>query len=53
MSANPIVLSLIEGEERLADRLIQAGLRTVNDHHREQFKRFGVEIVEAGRCGHP
>jgi agmatinase len=38
-------------EERLADRLIQVGLRTVNDHHREQFKRFGVEIVEAGRCG--
>ena len=38
-------------EERLSDRLIQVGLRTVNDHHREQFKRFGVEIVEAGRCG--
>lgn len=38
-------------EERLADRLIQVGLRTINDHHREQFKRFGVEIVEAGRCG--
>ena len=37
-------------EERLADRLIQVGLRTINDHHREQFKRFGVEIVEAGRC---
>jgi len=38
-------------EERLADRLIQVGLRTINSHHREQFKRFGVEIVEAGRCG--
>jgi len=37
-------------EERLADRLIQVGLRTINDHHREQFKRFGVEIVEAGHC---
>ena len=37
-------------EERLADRLIQVGLRTVNDHHREQFKRFGVEVVDAGRC---
>jgi arginase len=36
-------------EERLADRLIQVGLRTVNDHHRDQFKRFGVEVVEAGR----
>jgi len=37
-------------EERLVGRLIQVGLRTVNDHHREQFKRFGVEVVEAGRC---
>jgi arginase len=34
-------------EERLADRLIQVGLRTVNDHHRDQFKRFGVEVIEA------
>ena len=39
-------------EERLADRLIQVGLRTVNDHHREQFKRFGIETIEASRCGH-
>ena len=38
-------------EERLADRLIQVGLRTVNDHHRDQFKRFGVETIEAGRWG--
>ena len=38
-------------EEGLADRLIQVGLRTVNDHHREQFKRFNVEVIEAGRCG--
>jgi arginase len=38
-------------EERLADRLIQVGLRTINDHHRDQFERFGVEVVEAGRCG--
>jgi arginase len=29
--------------------LIQVGLRTVNDHHRDQFKRFGVEVIEAGR----
>jgi len=36
-------------EERLADRLIQVGLRSVNDHHREQFERFGVEVVPAGR----
>lgn len=38
-------------EEKLTDRLIQVGLRTVNDHHREQFKRFGVETIEIGRCG--
>jgi arginase len=37
-------------EERLADQLIQVGLRTINDHHRDQFKRFGVTYVEAGRC---
>lgn len=36
-------------EEKLADRLIQVGLRTVNDYHRDQFKRFGVEAIEAGR----
>jgi arginase family enzyme len=38
-------------EVRLADRLIQVGLRTINSHHREQFARFGVEVIEAGRCG--
>jgi agmatinase len=38
-------------EEGLADRLIQIGLRTVNDHHRDQFKRFGVEVVETVRWG--
>jgi arginase len=37
-------------EEKLTDRLIQVGVRTVNDHHRDQFKRFGVEVIEAGRC---
>ncbi|HSS03329.1 MAG TPA: agmatinase family protein [Kofleriaceae bacterium] len=36
-------------EERLADRLIQVGLRTINDHHREQFSRFGVEVIEMAR----
>ena len=38
-------------EERLADRLIQVGLRTITDHHRDQFKRFGVEVFEAAECG--
>ena len=37
-------------EEGLADRLIQVGLRTINDHHRDQFERFGVEFTEANRC---
>lgn len=35
-------------EEGLADRLIQVGLRTINDHHRDQFRRFGVEVVPMG-----
>jgi arginase len=26
-------------------------LRTINDHHRDQFLRFGVEVFEAARCG--
>lgn len=40
-------------EEQLTDRLIQVGIRTNNDHHREQARRFGVEVIEAGRCGRP
>ena len=38
-------------EEQLTDRLIQVGLRTINDHHREQFRRFGVEVIEPARWG--
>jgi arginase len=37
-------------EEGLCDRLIQVGLRTINDEHRAQFERFGVEVVEMARC---
>jgi agmatinase len=37
-------------EEGLADRLIQVGIRTNNDHHREQARRFGVEVIEARQC---
>jgi agmatinase len=40
-------------EEQLADRLIQVGIRTNNDHHREQIERFGVEVLEAVRWGSP
>jgi arginase len=37
-------------EEKLADRLIQVGIRTLNDEHREQIRRFGIEVVEARNC---
>jgi arginase len=33
-------------EERLAKRLVQLGIRTMNRHQREQGARFGVEVVE-------
>ena len=33
-------------ENRLADRLVQVGIRTANGHQREQAKRFGVEMIE-------
>jgi arginase len=33
-------------EERLAKRLVQLGIRTMNGHQREQAVRFGVEVVE-------
>lgn len=33
-------------EEGCAKRLIQLGIRTMNDHQRQQASRFGVEVVE-------
>src|SRR6266550_774802 len=33
-------------EEKLAQRLVQVGIRTLNGHQREQVRRFGVEVVE-------
>ena len=33
-------------EERLAKRLIQIGIRTLNRHQREQAEKFGVEMVQ-------
>ncbi|MFN0124508.1 MAG: agmatinase [Blastocatellia bacterium] len=33
-------------EEGLATRLVQVGIRMLNDHQREQIQRFGVELVE-------
>ena len=33
-------------EEKLVRRLVQVGIRTMNDHQRAQAARFGVEIFE-------
>jgi len=33
-------------EEKLAQRLVQVGIRTLNGHQREQAERFGVEVIE-------
>ncbi|HEX8814454.1 MAG TPA: agmatinase [Terriglobales bacterium] len=33
-------------EEKLAKRLIQLGIRTINGHQRLQANRFGVEVIE-------
>ncbi len=33
-------------EQGLAKRLVQAGARAITGHHREQAKRYGVEIIE-------
>jgi len=33
-------------EERLAVRLVQVGIRTLNAHQRDQARRFGVEMIQ-------
>lgn len=33
-------------EKDLVNRLVQVGIRTLNDHQKEQVKRFGVEVIE-------
>ena len=33
-------------ENRLVDRLVQVGLRTVNGHQRAQAEKYGVEMIE-------
>jgi agmatinase len=35
-------------ENQLAQRLVQIGIRTLNDHQRAQAKKYGVEIYEMG-----
>jgi len=32
-------------EERLVERLVQVGIRTINAHQRAQVARFGVEVI--------
>jgi arginase len=39
-------------EEKLARRLVQAGIRTMNGHQREQARRFGAEVLEMKGLGH-
>jgi arginase len=38
-------------EEKLARRMVQAGIRTMNGHQREQARRFGVEVLEMKDLG--
>jgi arginase len=33
-------------EERLADRLVQVGIRTMNAHQREQADRHGIDVID-------
>jgi agmatinase len=37
-------------ENKLAARLVQVGVRTLNPHQRQQAERFGVEIIEMRHC---
>ncbi len=37
-------------EEKLASRLIQVGIRTLNAHQKEQAEKFGVEILGMNAC---
>jgi arginase len=38
-------------EAKLAQRLVQVGIRTMNGHQREQADRFGVEVIEMKDLG--
>ncbi len=35
-----------QGEQKLASRLVQIGIRTMNGHQRQQADKFGVEVFE-------
>ncbi len=34
-------------EEKLAERLIQVGIRTLTNHQKQQVDKFGIEVIEA------
>ena len=40
-------------EEKLASRLIQMGIRTLNAHQKKQAERFGVEIIDMQNLMNP
>ncbi len=40
-------------EEQLVQRLVQIGVRTLNDHQRAQAQRYGVEIFEMNNLPDP
>jgi agmatinase len=39
-------------ENNLANRLVQVGIRTLNDHQRAQVDKFGVEVIEMKDFNH-
>lgn len=39
-------------EAKLANRLVQVGIRTINPHQRQQADRFGVEVIEMRNWNH-
>jgi agmatinase len=38
-------------EEKLIARLVQVGIRTMNDHQRSQVEKFGAEVIEMRQLG--
>ena len=38
-------------EDKLAERLVQFGIRTLNPHQKEQIERFGVEVNQMEGVG--
>jgi arginase len=38
-------------EDKLTDRLVQVGIRTLTGHQRDQVRRFGVEVIDMRAWG--